>query len=336
VDSLDDEVPVDVSVLVMTYNHAPYIAECLDSLLAQDYEGRVEILVGEDCSTDGTAAIVAKYAASHPEILVVTADHNVGMHENHRRLVRTARGRYVAYCEGDDFWHEPGKLSLQVAYLDAFPEFAGVHSDVDHAVLHNGHWRVMKRYWASTGKQRKHPTTFHHLLARNTVQTCSVVLRTPLVQSFLSSSLESENFAVGDWPLFLFVTSNSPIALLTESLATYRRVEGSATNRGAIANEERILDQFRMIRLASSLVQGAEAARHAGYRNTLSALLVNALSAGDRAMANRAFAAGDKFGVTPTLLQRAVVSLMSLRVAAGLFRGMASARAALMIKARYH
>ena len=58
----------DVSVLVMAYNHAAYIGECLDSILAQRFDGRVEILVGEDCSTDDTLAVVTEYAQRHASI----------------------------------------------------------------------------------------------------------------------------------------------------------------------------------------------------------------------------------------------------------------------------
>ena len=131
---------VDVSILVLAYNHAPFIAECLDGLLAQDFGGQVEILIGEDCSTDATPEIVAGYARLHPQIRVISSESNVGMFLNHRRLLAATRGTYVAYCEGDDDWHESSKVRLQVAYLDRHQELSGVCSDVDHLIPRGNGW----------------------------------------------------------------------------------------------------------------------------------------------------------------------------------------------------
>src|SRR3990170_5867532 len=101
-----------VSLLMLTYNHAQYVAHALDSVLAQNFEESFEIVIGEDCSTDGTREIVDTYLARRPDVIrVVTSERNVGLGRNFRRIGLRARGSYTAFCEGDDLWHNPDKLA---------------------------------------------------------------------------------------------------------------------------------------------------------------------------------------------------------------------------------
>ena len=111
------EMPL-VSVCMTTYNHEPYIAEAIESVLAQQTSFGVELVVGEDCSTDRTAAICREYAAKYPDrIRLVTSPENVGWRANYRRTFEACRGKYVAYCDGDDWWSDPRKLQMQADLL---------------------------------------------------------------------------------------------------------------------------------------------------------------------------------------------------------------------------
>ncbi|MFK2903232.1 glycosyltransferase [Dyella ginsengisoli] len=106
-----------VSVLILAYNHGPYLAQAIDSALAQRTDLPIELLIGEDCSTDNTRDIALRYQEAHPDIIrVFTADKNVGPTLNHRRILLSARGEFCAYLDGDDYWL-PGKLLRQVNFL---------------------------------------------------------------------------------------------------------------------------------------------------------------------------------------------------------------------------
>ena len=119
-----------VSVHMITYNHEPYIAEAIEGVLMQETDFPIELIIGEDCSTDRTAEIVIEYQKKHPDIIrIITSDKNVGAHKNGWRAEKACRGKYVAYCEGDDFWIHPKKLQMQVDYLEAHPECGLVDSD---------------------------------------------------------------------------------------------------------------------------------------------------------------------------------------------------------------
>lgn len=114
---------------MITYNQRPYIEQAVQSILSQQAEFGVELVIGEDCSTDGTREMVLNLKRRWPHnLVVVTSDENVGAHENATRTMRACRGKYVAFCEGDDHWHDPTKLAKQVALLESRPDYVMVHS----------------------------------------------------------------------------------------------------------------------------------------------------------------------------------------------------------------
>jgi glycosyltransferase involved in cell wall biosynthesis len=122
--SLLDETPQQpkVSVCVVTYNQEAYIEKCLMSLVEQKVDFEYEIIVGEDCSTDGTKAVVERIAKIHPKkIKLVLQEKNIGSSENYKSVYNLARGKYIAHMDGDDY-ALPGKLQAQHDILEAEPE----------------------------------------------------------------------------------------------------------------------------------------------------------------------------------------------------------------------
>ena len=132
------------SICIITHNHEQWIADAIDGALMQVANFDFEIIIGEDCSTDGTAEIVNQYQRNHPDkIRVVTSRKNVGGEANLSRTMEAAQGEYIALCEGDDFWNDQNKLADQVAFLEANPDHAGsctqahveFHGHVDKRLL---------------------------------------------------------------------------------------------------------------------------------------------------------------------------------------------------------
>ena len=126
-----------VSVCMITYNHEAFLAEALESILAQRTTFEIEVIVGEDCSTDNTRAVLLHYQRLHPHLIKpILQPHNVGYHRNFADVLRRASGEYIALLEGDDYWTSPEKLQRQSDLLDAHPEFSmcfhrGSSRDVD-------------------------------------------------------------------------------------------------------------------------------------------------------------------------------------------------------------
>lgn len=113
-----------LSVVTITYNHEPYIAKCIEGVLMQKVNFPIEFIIAEDCSTDGTRAICEDYARRFPDVIrLVLSEKNVGALPNERRALGMARGRYVALCEGDDYWTDECKLQKQVDFLESNPDY---------------------------------------------------------------------------------------------------------------------------------------------------------------------------------------------------------------------
>lgn len=113
---------IKVSVCVVTYNQEKYLAECLEKLVNQQTNFAFEIIVGEDCSTDQTRAIVQQYYEKYPDLIVpILHKKNVGALENIRQVYAQAKGKYIAHVDGDDIALE-GKLQKQFDALEAYPD----------------------------------------------------------------------------------------------------------------------------------------------------------------------------------------------------------------------
>ncbi len=118
-----------VSVIVTAYNHAEFIEECLRSILMQRVSFSYEVLVGEDCSSDGTADVIRRLRPEFPEYFnFIIREQNLGAVKNGEDLYSRARGKYLAVLEGDDFWISPEKLQDQVDYLEDHPDYSAVYT----------------------------------------------------------------------------------------------------------------------------------------------------------------------------------------------------------------
>ena len=121
-----------VSVCVITYNHEPYIRQCLDSILNQQVSFEFDIVIGEDKSTDGTGDIVREYEQRYPGVIsVISPVVNGGGQANFERAYTACKGQYIAYVDGDDYWSSVTKLQKQVDLLDLHPEYAMCIHDVE-------------------------------------------------------------------------------------------------------------------------------------------------------------------------------------------------------------
>jgi glycosyltransferase involved in cell wall biosynthesis len=121
--------PPQVSVCVLTYNQRRYIRTCLESVLAQRHDVCMEILVGDDCSDDGTSEIVAEFAAAHPELIRhLRHSPRIGASGNTQAVLAHASAPLIARLDGDDYWL-PGKLLRQLDYLNAHPRCAAVYTN---------------------------------------------------------------------------------------------------------------------------------------------------------------------------------------------------------------
>lgn len=128
-----------LSIVTVTYNHAPYIEKCIEGVLMQRVNFPMEFIIAEDCSTDETRSICVKYAKRYPDLIrLIVSDANVGALANERRAFEAVRGKYVAYCEGDDYWTDPLKLQRQVDFLESHPDYSACFHRCLHLSVETG------------------------------------------------------------------------------------------------------------------------------------------------------------------------------------------------------
>lgn len=206
----------EVSVLVVTFNHAQYIKQCLDSLLSQDYVN-YKIYIGDDCSTDGTAAIIRDYASKYPEKIKARLNEaNMGSHPNFKKLIGECSSDWFAICEGDDFWIDNSKLTKQMKALANNPNCIMCFSQA--VVLDVNKTRFSNSFLLSPPTQRR-IFTREDFLRNDFAQNCTCVYKK---DSYLKLGDWHSNFIFGDYSFQLESLKEGDAFFINEPLAVYR------------------------------------------------------------------------------------------------------------------
>lgn len=274
-----------VSVLVLAYNHEPYIREALDSILSQEVDFSFEVLVGEDCSTDGTRAVVETFAAKDPgRVRLFPHEKNLDMHGNHAFLLERARGTYVAYCEGDDYWVGRDKLQRQVDLLRAHPKCGLVHGNYLNLNRIGNVWRIRTAFRSKAQLSGRSGRLYEEMLKSNRMQTCTVLCKTSLLREYRRLLPGVDSYGVGDWPQTLYACRAAEVIFIKEPIAAYRRSLGSVMNSGAANSLRRGLDAIRMVGDFCDYFDDPIDVRMSALAAQYRALLFLAFQAGDRAV----------------------------------------------------
>lgn len=205
-----------VSVLVMTYNHAEFIHQALESVLMQQTSFPYEVLISEDCSTDGTRAIVIEYQRRHPGcIRLLLSERNIRNNTVVTRGIQAARGQYIALLDGDDYWTSPHKLQKQVGFLERHPACTlcfhnATVVDEDRA----------RPPWNWTPADHPEITTLADLWMGNFIATCSAMFRRGVFGEMPEWYIDL--FPITDWPLHLLSAEGGQIGYINEVMGIYR------------------------------------------------------------------------------------------------------------------
>ena len=232
-----------VSVLLQTYNHERFIEEAIESVLEQDVPFPIEVIVSDDCSSDGTRGLVSEYACAHPELIkLLFPDQHLGMNPLFRRALGTAQGEYLALLDGDDCWTATDKLRTQAALLDAEPELTGCFHNA--LVVSDDGERPTRRYVPeSKGKER---FEIEDLLRLCYPPTLSVVFRRDVLAHVPDWAFD---LAWADWLIWIFATRQGPFAYIDEAMGAYRVHEGglfSSQDRSSQLEEDlRVYERLR-------------------------------------------------------------------------------------------
>ena len=227
---------IKVSVAFITYNHEPFIRQALESVLMQKTDFPFEIVIGEDCSTDGTREIVKEYKEKYPDkIKIITSGSNVGPMPNVVRTYKACKGKYIAILEGDDYWTDPEKLQKQVDLMEANPEYSMCFTDRS-VVDRQG--KLLKKN--TVPEKMKRTLESKDIIGNYTPPTQTVLFRRAcLKENILEGLLKVFN---GDTFLFAILASKGKLICMSEVTAAYRlNVEGHYTKLNYISRLEKRL-----------------------------------------------------------------------------------------------
>jgi len=210
-----------VSVCMITYNHEKYIGQAIEGVLLQKCNFSVELIIGEDCSTDNTRKISEEYQRKNNIIKLLPSEINLGIIPNFIRTLNSCSGKYIAICEGDDYWTDPLKLQKQVDYLERNPNVSFVATN--YAIYDEKTNQTKK---AATSKR----IDFYTLLKRkNQIPTLTTCIRSEYIFDYIREINPVEKkWPVGDYPLWLYLSQKGKIGVIPEYTANYNKRQNSA------------------------------------------------------------------------------------------------------------
>lgn len=210
----------EVSVIMITYGHEEYIEKAIESVFSQKTNFPVELIISNDCSPDNTDAVVKNTIQNSPENITVNyirQEKNVRMNPNFLATLKKCKGKYVAICEGDDYWQDENKLQKQYDFMEQNPDFAMYfHRSEDH------HQKIIQDIENKEYSDKEVLNNWY-------IHTASVLFRNDFTEKEYNL-LASEKIHFYDIILFLIMANKGKIWGTNEKMSFYRYAENSITN----------------------------------------------------------------------------------------------------------
>lgn len=218
-----------VTIVVCTYNQEKWIRQTLDSVLAQQTEYPFEVIIGEDHGPDGTRAICQEYADKYENVTLLPSPANLGVTANWIQCIQAGTGKYIMTCAGDDWWHNPNKIQLQVDFMESHPECVLCHTEYNE-------------YNELTGAVTINYNNSHNVLppegriqanvrcGTDYISALTTCIRRDAFERFIpANEFAKRRFPREDWPTYLVLAAHGDILYIQESTATYRVGQESIT-----------------------------------------------------------------------------------------------------------
>ena len=216
---------ITVSICCLAYNHEDFIEDAILGFLDQKTSFRFEILINDDASLDTTAEIIREYASLFPDIIKPVFQTENKWSQNHPMpdiLFRKAKGKYLSWTDGDDFWINENKLENQITLMKQESDLAFSF----HSVFHKVGNTLTKNYFP---KPKSKILNQNDIMFRHYIPTCSVVFNTEkLLKAYYEKPCTS-TFPVGDIPLYIKITNYGKVLFIDKTWAVYRRNPKSVT-----------------------------------------------------------------------------------------------------------
>ena len=239
---------VNVSICCLTYNHEKYVKQALNSLLNQKCTYSFEILINDDASSDQTVSIIKEFELKYPNLI-----RPIYQSENQRSKIgggmnpafnfNRAKGKYLAFCEGDDFWSSTDKLQKQVDFLENNKDYGAVVTDYNK-VDENGHYIIpdfLKNYYSEKlSRDLKLKSFFHEEIKR--MRTITALIRKSAINDLLIKGFLKN--CPGDTQIFTHLICKSKVYLLLETTSSYRVLNESVSHTSSYQKKQNFLNSY--------------------------------------------------------------------------------------------
>lgn len=218
-----------VSISCITYNHKDFIRDALEGFLMQKTNFSFEVLIHDDCSTDGTTEIIREYADKYPNIIKPMYEQE-NQYQNGKPYgsevwnYPRSKGKYIALCEGDDYWTDPFKLQKQVDFLEAHPEYGMCYTNFDLKNEDTGKYTIKAFDTLPQIFQKEFNSVEEFILRKGYVCPPSWLFRKELMPKTTFGSLD------GTFVYFTQFLVNTKVKYLSDSTAVYRILKESASH----------------------------------------------------------------------------------------------------------
>lgn len=226
-----------ISVVIPSYNRADTVGQTIDSILAQKVDADVEIVIGDDCSTDNAREVLTRYKEQHPDtIRLLFHEKNMGLGANWATCVKACKGKYICNCDNDDYWHNEHKLQIQLDYMEFHPEcnicitnhrtHNRTTGEIKEVEVHLNHEHIQDQMW-------------------NGGRFCNATIM--YRADFMKAHLDLDEFikrrlSLQDWPAWVILTAYTNIDLIPVSTATFGIETISITRPDTVERLKRRMD----------------------------------------------------------------------------------------------
>ena len=233
-----------VSISCITYNHEKYIRQTIEGFLTQKTTFPIEILIHDDASTDDTANIIREYEKKYPDIVKPIYQnenkYSKGIPISFTYNFSRAKGKYIALCEGDDYWTDPLKLQKQVNFLEDNPEYGLAHGNCNLYYQNSG--KIVNsandQFLNLEPIRNKNDLFFKIIKWEYIIRTATVVFRKDLLKQIQKNSMR---FKMGDTPMWLDLSQITKFIYFNDVFSMYRILPNS------VSNNQNPIKQYRFI-----------------------------------------------------------------------------------------
>ena len=206
-----------ISIIIPSYNRANTVGCTIESIIAQKVDADIEIVIGDDCSTDNAREVLSQYKEKYPDVIrLFFWEKNLGLGANWASCVKECRGKYICNCDNDDYWHNPNKLQIQLDYMESHP---GCNICITNHRTHNRDTDEIVECEAGINFNNDIQDEMYH---GGHFCNATIMYRA----DFMIANLDLDEFikrrlALQDWPAWVILTAKTGVDLIPISTATF-------------------------------------------------------------------------------------------------------------------